>query len=318
MFKNGIYVGSDGWLFLADGSNDVRKLYTDPSYLSDIVVQRWQQRLLDRYQRLLNQKITYLHVWVPEKLSVYREHILDDFPLLDHSPSHRIASPELGGFVLDLVPTFTEAKRQSQLYWKTDTHWTFAGAFTAYLEICKALYASADLDLSTRPIHYIELNLDLGSKLTPPVKEIWGSAQVLHKSKVVFKNEMVRFLELLNNRFQGNMHTGTSIRYENPTPRDPRRVLIFGDSYSEYRPHLLSGLLAETFRSVQFVWSASIDYSLISAFKPDVVLTEMAERFITRAPEDDLDLTNLVHERIVDFLNRECGSGSRFTWKRQP
>ncbi|UFW43393.1 alginate O-acetyltransferase AlgX-related protein [Bradyrhizobium sp. WSM471] len=308
-------MGSDGWLFLADGSNDVRKLYTELSFLSQDTIHGWRQRLIARQERLLERQVKYLHVWVPEKLSIYRDHIGPDFPLLQHSPADRIWCNELSGFVLNLIPAFAEEKQRQQLYWKTDTHWTFAGAYRAYLEICKALGASPDLMLRTRPIHHIELTLDLGSKLNPPVKELWGSAQLLNKSRIVFKNEMVRFLELLNGRLQANMHTGTSIGYDNPASLDNRRVLLFGDSYSEYRPHLLSGLLAETFRAVQFVWSASIDYELVDRFKADIVISEMAERFVTRAPADDMDLTKLVHDRIVSFLNKECAmSKTKFSW----
>ena len=94
------------------------------------------------------------------------------------------------------------------------------------------------------------------------------------------------------------------------------------NSFSEYRPHLLTGLLAETFRTVLFVWSTSIDYGLVERFRPDVVITEMAERFIKNLPErnipvDGFDLDSFVLDRIVNFLNSECGNGyDPFAWRR--
>ena len=80
MFENGVHVGTSGWLFLAEGTNDVRKLYCDPNFLSDEDIQKWRLLLLQRKLKLETASIEYLHVWVPEKLSIYSEFLGPNFP----------------------------------------------------------------------------------------------------------------------------------------------------------------------------------------------------------------------------------------------
>ena len=170
--------------------------------------------------------------------------------------------------------------------------------------------------LLDRPVHYTTLTLDLGSKVTPQVQEKWGGAQVLKDSRITAKNELTQFLELLNPSLATPMFRGVAVQFENSRADcDKRRVLIFGDSFSEYRPHLLTGLIAETFQSTMFVWSAAIDFKLVEQFRPDIVVTEMAERFMSTLPDDDFDSRAFVLDRITKFLNLRCGNGLQpFFW----
>ncbi|MEE7442439.1 hypothetical protein [Methylobacterium oryzae] len=46
---------------------------------------------------------------------------------------------------------------------------------------------------------------------------------------------------------------------------------------------MLTILFAQTFREVHVVWPTSIDDGLIDRVKPDIVLTEMAERLLHQA-----------------------------------
>ena len=52
-------------------------------------------------------------------------------------------------------------------------------------------------------------------------------------------------------------------------------------------------------------------------FQADIVVTEMAERFIKTLPDDDFDNQVFVLDRITDFLNARCGNGQHaFCWNR--
>ncbi|WP_204307354.1 hypothetical protein, partial [Enterobacter hormaechei] len=47
------------------------------------------------------------------------------------------------------------------------------------------------------------------------------------------------------------LHVGAHVVYRNASPgADPRRVVLFGDSYAHFTPILLTGLLAESFAEV--------------------------------------------------------------------
>ncbi len=324
--QNGVHIGKDGWLFLAAGSNEALRLLTDTEWFVAEDAQNWALKLIERRKRLQALGARYVHMWVPDKIKVYREYLNFDDAVLRVDPAGMVfdRARQLGveDILVDPMAEFAASKNERMLYWKTDTHWTYWGACAAHAALCKSLDAVPPADLWDRPIHSVDLALDLGSKLSPQVREDWGGAQVLRDSKTVYKNEMVKLLQLLNPAHAAPMLRGTSVQFANAgSICDERRVLLFGDSFSEYRPHLLTGLLAETFRHVLFVWSTSIDYGLVERFKPDIVITEMAERFIKTLPEkniplDGFDLDSFVLDRIVGFLNSECGNGyDPFSWR---
>jgi len=320
--SNQVHVGMDGWLFLMGGSNDARRLFCDEDSITLSDIQNWRNLLQRRRLRLNSMGTKYVHSFIPDKLSVYGEKTLPELGLRALSPSQLIIGDSLRdtlrGVVVDLLPAMLEAKNDRMLYWKTDTHWTFAGACAAHKVLCDALEAIVPEQLYERPEQEATLTLDLGSKLIPPVTEVWSAARVLRNAKLTYKNPLVRFLEMLRPSYQGQLHIGASVGFENKAAScDPRRVLIFGDSFCEYRPHSLTGLFAETFKELRFVWSNSIDYGLVEAIKPDIVFSLTAERFLKRMPEDILDTEKVAYASMTTFLNQHCSEegGPRFDCK---
>jgi hypothetical protein len=49
-------------------------------------------------------------------------------------------------------------------------------------------------------------------------------------------------------------------------------------------------MLAETARDVEFVWSSNLDWAFIKRVKPDVVVYELVERFMTILADDRLSI----------------------------
>ncbi len=202
-----IHQGLDGWLFLIGGSNNVGKMFADKDWISEADCEIWRQLLLRRKEILAKKNIRYVHFWVPDKLSVYREFVADQSLFLPQAPMDMIRRygdwEPLADIYLDIRPAMEGAKTSGLLYWKTDTHWTFAGACAAYSALCSMIGASPAPGFESRPQEYVELALDLGSKLTPPVKENWGIARVLSRSRVVHKNELVKLQEIMKPNLSG-------------------------------------------------------------------------------------------------------------------
>ena len=65
-------------------------------------------------------------------------------------------------------------------------------------------------------------------------------------------------------------------------------VVLFGDSFSDYRPSSLTWLLAEEFSDVHFIWSAGLDFDYVQRVSATIVVSELAERFMSRLPQDDV------------------------------
>ena len=100
--------------------------------------------------------------------------------------------------------------------------------------------------------------------------------------------------------------------YRNENAPNSQKVALFGDSYCGVDQSLLTGLVAQTFREVHFFWSNSIDYGYITETKPDIVLSELAERFVKRVPDDKRDLRPFAVTRHAAFrLKRNVTRGRR-------
>jgi hypothetical protein len=58
-------------------------------------------------------------------------------------------------------------------------------------------------------------------------------------------------------------------------------------------------MLAETAREVEFIWSSNLDWSYIKRARPDIVIYDLVERFMTILPADKLNLRWTVARQAV-------------------
>src|SRR3954453_1973507 len=109
----------------------------------------------------------------------------------------------------------------------------------------------------------------------------------------VYSNPIARYLE--TPEFGAQIHVGTHVRYLNATPgAQKKKILIFGDLFSSQRGDALTATLAETARDVAFVWSSNLDWPFIKRVKPDIVIYERVERFMTLAATEKLSIRRTV------------------------
>lgn len=302
-----VCVGTDGWVFLIGGSNNALDFYsTNTTPFTGDICDAWRDLLLRRADRLASIGSRYFHLIAPEKLSVYPEYFPGDLDLAVRPASRILAKdcdPRLRSILIDPVNYFAKVKaRNHKLYWKTDTHWTYVGCFAAYQLLMAVAGLPGNGDLLARPFHEGEIVLDLGGKLDPPVKELARFYRPLVHSRRISANPLVQFQEATSRFSEFELHMGTSVIYRNDSDSAiDAKVVLFGDSFSEYRPHLLTGMLAETFRETHFLWTSDIDYDYVARVGADIVVSESAERFMGRAPRDDVDFEAFVRSRLTRF-----------------
>ena len=85
------HTGKDGWLFLTGGTNEVADQYRRIRSM-DRVLRGWRRQILRRIGRARSFGARYLHLVVPEKLSVYEDRF--DGLTLDPrlAPAHRLGA----------------------------------------------------------------------------------------------------------------------------------------------------------------------------------------------------------------------------------
>ena len=308
-----VHIGKDGWLFLLKGSNNSIDYYQDPDLFNSQLVDNWIKLLGRRVKYFTEKNIRYLHLFAPNKLTVYPERYDGELPFFAGSPLqklHRImverGENEILDHVINPVSYFNKVKESHQLYWKTDTHWTFYGLFAAYQLLCSKLGVTSNADLLQRGTIKGNLVLDEGGKLNPPMSEEVVFFDLLKDAKRAYANELVKYKE--ENKLENTgmeFHVGSNVVFHNKTTSNHQKVIVFGDSFSEYRPNFLTGTLAETFREVHFVWSVNLDFKYIEKVKPDIVITEIVERFMPQVPTDTFDLEEYCRSKLGEKKPRD-------------
>lgn len=190
------------------------------------------------------------------------------------------------GFV-DLRERFkSEYKNGSQLYYKTDHHWTTKGAYTGYQELCKAL-AITPIDDSTLkkdsyPDFYGTTYSSSGFWLTPPDNiEIWNNP------KNSDRNISVKITEGANIKTSGSMYFTDHLKEDDKYPvfidgnhalteitntnAKNGTILLIKDSFS----HSLAPFLAENYSKVVLVdlryYKESVS-DLVTTYNPEQVV----------------------------------------------
>ncbi len=195
-------------------------------------------------------------------------------------------SKEKIGFV-DLRERFkSEYKNGSQLYYKTDHHWTTKGAYTGYQELCKALGITpiddSTLKKDSYPDFYGTTYSSSGFWLTPPDNiEIWSNP------KNSDKNISVKITEGSNVKTSGSMYFTDHLKEDDKYPvfidgnhalteitntnAKNGTILLIKDSFS----HSLAPFLAENYSKVVLVdlryYKESVS-QLVSTYNPEQVV----------------------------------------------
>jgi alginate O-acetyltransferase complex protein AlgJ len=264
-----VVTGKDGWLFHRDDFVVEQVAGTRP--LPEERVHKWRWLLEMRHHWVRARGAEYVFFVAPEKHVVYPDKVIDDFQISAHRPVEQIlrsmrASTPAFELVYPALPLFEERARRDT-YFKTDTHWNMLGAHLGYRALCSAVakrnplrvLEESDLDFDER-----EFDGDLALRLDPePVSTgLFGTLRN-PVAKVVGSN--------------GVFSRGSLFVFENPDRTLPRAVM-FRDSFA----NLLLPLMAESFSRLVAVSSLELYPELIESEKPDVVITEVAERLLNQ------------------------------------
>ncbi len=230
-----------------------------------------------RAKWLAERGIAYLVVAVPDKFTIYPEHLpswVGRGPL--PTPYDRIRDAlARGGLVsfVDLRPALLAAKPRAQLYFKTDSHWNFNGALVGYGEIMNAVRAKlpdrlADVAPVKRPAYVPGVDFysgDLLQMLGMPSRIREDDVAPLSK---VFADAAARCAQ----RTDKDEFPGFEF-YTCNKPGLPRAVVLRDSMAIALVP-----MMSENFSRVIYASTRELDRALIEREKPDIVIEELVER----------------------------------------
>ncbi|MCC6146512.1 MAG: hypothetical protein IT308_02980 [Anaerolineaceae bacterium] len=260
--------GRDDWLFWTGEGNINDYQNVQPFSRADL--EELEQKLAATQARMAEEGIVFLLVPAPNKETIYPEMLppgiakigpasrLDQL-LVYLKERHNPVS------LLDLRPVLLAEKAQGLLYYRTDTHWNDLGAYTA----SAAMMATLQEDFPALQMPGLETYRRESETISGDLARLLLTEPLLSETTerlIPAAPPSVRFVE----------KTDRVITISEVDDASLPRAVIFRDSFA----NSLEPFLAGHFSRAVYPWTFGIDWELIEREQPDIVIYELAERYL--------------------------------------
>jgi hypothetical protein len=275
-----VVIGRDGWLYFAgEDGHALDRHYRGTMPYPQALVDDLAAEIERRRAWFAARGIAYVVTVAPDKSTLYPEHLprwmarMRGPTPLDRASTALAANPRL--HFVDLRPVLRAAKRDEQVYYRTDSHWNFLGATAAYDAIIAEVQRAVGADRlpeavpAERPPYTPRVDVyrgDLAGMLG--VRGRYEEADIAPLGKVLGNAAQRCAQRTDHGQFPGFEFYRC--------PRKALKLVMYRDSMAIP----LIPLLSENFARSVYVSSQRIDPALIERERPDVVIEEMVERAI--------------------------------------
>ncbi len=274
-----VLAGKQNWLFFR-GDQMVEhysgKIQFTPEQLRD-----WQMLLEKRRDWLARRGIPYAFIIAPDKQTVYPEYLpdwvtkmgretkIDQF--FAYMKEHSTVP------VLDLRKPLLEAKKSHPVYLNSDTHWNSFGSFAAYQELIGKLSPLVPA-LKLKPAPFTDFTLTNPPQPGGDLVRILGASMAENNAYLL--NAKPGLAQIVMNVPPPERVTDPAFS-SNPSAKGS--FLLFHDSFAGF----WYPFLAYNFNKCTYLWQYDLDPAWIERDRPDIVVTEMLERFFNiRDPKE--------------------------------
>jgi len=271
--------GRDGWYYwLGEDGHSLDRHHRGVLAVPQAEIDATAREFERRRAWLAERGIAYVVAVVPEKFTIYPEH-LPEWVRAAAGPTpldrlrDALASDGSVNFV-DLRPALRAAKANQRVYYKTDSHWNYNGAVVGYEALMRAAQhalpagALASIAPAPRPAYVAGVDSfsgDLGQMLGLPGRVREDDVAPLGKVLGDAGNRCARRID--KGEFPGFEF------FVCDRPGLPRAVILRDSMAIPLIP-----LLSENFSRVVYVSSRKLDRALIERERPDIVIEELVER----------------------------------------
>lgn len=281
-----VQIGKDGWLMWCDDAT--LKSFKREDLFNRDELHQWQLVLDDCALWARRNHSEFAFIITPDKFTTYRAFApqglahnsgksrADQF--VEYMSKHSKAK------VIDLRPVLQKGRESEKVFYTTDTHWNEYGAFLGYSEIVKRLprlCVVKPLTLKDFTIEHAQFNdgdiaasADIAG-VAPDVSPVLRPH--FQQSFKIAKDSHLKELRLKGSR---SLNRLTKMLITEQQSTSLPKLLVFHDSFTMW----LEPYLSHHARRAVYDWSDQIDIRLLRTEKPDVVLYEMTERFLTSPP----------------------------------
>ncbi len=280
--ETNVYQGTDNWFYF--GQSEMLLDFAGKEHLTEAQVEQWAAKYRQKKQWLEQHDMQYLLVISPDKESVYPEFVIDSWEKFQgKSRLQQLieAYPEINEKeLLDLGSRLMKQKEEP-LFYKSDTHWTPFGAYSAYLIIAEKIEQKFPSTSFKKDFTFSKLKTRQCSR-----KE--NQCGDLTRMLLDFEPFEESFSKLLNyNKCSYNVPTDyplTNLPEEivrssisSRCDQAELKAVIFRDSFFV----ALEPFFSENFKQVVYLWKEYDQNNIeeiLTFFKPDIVIEEVLER----------------------------------------
>lgn len=267
--------GVDGQLFISNGVNRWERQFLGELTVAPDWLAAWRHLLARRQAEAAARGVALWNLVIPEKqVTALEQRWAAPAPDGAGRPLNLLL-PLLGpeARLFYAADALTRAKAQAPVHFRRNSHWTPSACCAVLFELFAAMGVAADPAELRFGYRRVREAHDLAKHFfETPLEEERGMLEPA--GDYLFEQRTVAIT---------GRNTGTSFHLLNTEAPDPRRVLVFGDSFGADEG--LGAALSAVFREVRFFWSKDVSWSLVDGLGADLVLWESAERFLVTIPQ---------------------------------
>lgn len=286
-----VRLGKDGYFFAVGGANQIESRYHQPETDDDInqlnkEVVSWKELIDERASKFDGRGITFRQFIMPDKITVLPQ--FAPFDVAGPTSTLTALTTEVEGHAdyLDLLPIFLDWQDPRSPWRRADGHPATVSMYKVTAAILTSLGYSEDLIKETQFTRRRYQEGDLGRRFFRI--PIWDENIEPTSLPGTSPKEIVE--ERLRDQFSEtavvNPRIGVHMKNTNRCPLINKKVMLFGTSTASYGmlPNQLSWWMKHIFAEYHFVWQTDVEYDLVDKVKPDIVLCQTVERFLSRTP----------------------------------
>jgi hypothetical protein len=267
--------GFDGHLFIGDGANRWERQYRGEFNVPAEWIAAWLNLFERRQAEAARRGVVLWNLVIPEKQPVLPQARWGPQPPDGARRPLKLLLTALGleARLYYAAEALIALRSQAPAYLRHNSHWTPSGCCSALLGLLGAMGVAVDAESLRLPCRRVQLSHDLAAHFFDVAPQ--EPTSVLEPAGV-YTFEARTFAAT-------GRHTGSQYGLHNPEAPDPRRVIVFGDSFSFDAGFAVA--LSAVFRDVVFVWEKKVLWDRVETDRADLVVWQSAERFLATVPE---------------------------------
>lgn len=296
--------GKDNWFFYIAG--DIAEDHFGLRNAQVEQLEKVSEVLIDHREWLRSLGIQYLFVPVPNKINVYADKLPDRIKGLSgmtyYQQLTQYRDEEISENIVDVYQLLKQARKDRDVYYRTDTHWNYDGALVTFNQIIIQLKQWFTELTTINENNIVRKEITLSGDLTNMLHQINDISEKNSHINVIApcasSNNKFSLSNSLYSKIR-NIEPSRALPFENGCQSENLTVLVIHDSFGAY----LRPFLNEKFKKVVY----SNKYNLrelqefIMALKPDIVIEERVMRDVNHTLAHDLEM----EEKVVAFQMSE-------------